>query len=728
MLYFNISDFRLAVNRIVPLPKETEELKGNPFLIDGKAAVTAPNAEFGPVMTASKRVHALFPESGSKTVTLSMEKAPFEARCAEEGYCITVTENAIDIVGYGERGLLYGVITLQQLCKGADAIPAMRITDWPDNPTRGFKEESRFGSDQMEREDWLAMIEDMAYRKLNTVVISLYGCWGVQYDGVCSEYLFLPLKRHPELATPKKVKYFSPTENKWIESEDLPPIYRDNFLEDIFSLARDLGIQIVPLWNAFGHNTFLPRNIPEVAAVDENGVSQKNSFCTSNPATYELLFSIFDQIIDDYMIPYGMTSFNIGLDEVNGGIGKDPEDIFRRCEAWCQCPACRSQDKGDLFINHAIKLVSHLKAKGMKSVYIACDMLDPKRAGGKQLGDVTDKLLSAVHAADVADTLVISWWAYHNIPEKMQVRNLYPERGLRNIVAPWNGYQMWCVALQPLGNIQLIGATNHRDGGEGMVSYSIWDRSQDRIHDALAEYSWNYAAAGEPNDVTRRYALRHFPTASHEAYRAYRLMDYAVEQRPSQKWSFPDAEHISMLDLLFYRLNHYIFAYPKADAPYPRVFLDETLEWALPIRQDIERALYNGSAVAREARSIFLSLATRTGNDRHMALRQAYECQNYLTLMEDWLAIFEMHDLLAAGDNLTVAAIARARMWQRIDLMRRCEDTKEKFVVKAMTMRQHSIFLQLFEDIAAWCEKNPTEKLELTNMRHVLSDRSWWLR
>ena len=30
------------------------------------------------------------------------------------------------------------------------------------------------------------------------------------------------------------------------------------------------------------------------------------------------------------MIPYGMTSFNIGLDEVNGGINKDPDDVFRR--------------------------------------------------------------------------------------------------------------------------------------------------------------------------------------------------------------------------------------------------------------------------------------------------------------------------------------------------------------------------------------------------------------
>ena len=728
MHYYNPTEFELAVNRIVPVPKQATELAGKGFSLEGKASVTAPTAEFGPVMTAGKRLQALFPEAGEKTVKLHLEKPPFEARCASEGYTLTVTENAIDIAGYGPRGLLYGVITLEQVCKGVSQIPAMTVTDWPDNPIRGFKEESRFGSDQMDREDWLALVEDIAMRKLNTLGIALYGCWGVQYDGRCSEYLFLPLKNHPELSTPKLVKYFSPTQNKWIEKEALPPIFRDNFLEDIFRACRDWGIELRPDWNSFGHNTLIPRLLPEVAPVDENGVGQKFGFCTSRQETYDFLFSAFDQIIDDYMIPYGMSSFSIGLDEVNAGINKDPEDVFRRVDPWCKCPACRDQEKGDIFINFAVKLISHLKEKGMKSVYLACDMLDPKRAGGKQLGDVSGKLLTALENAGVQDTLVLSWWAYHNIPEKMQVRDLHPERGLRNVVAPWNGYQMWCVALQPLGNIQLIGATNHRDGGEGMVSYSIWDKSQDRIHDALAEYSWGYEDAGQPNDVTKRYVLRHFPGAAKEAYRAYRLMDYAVEQRNTTKWSFPDAEHVSMLDLLFYRLNHYIYAYPKADAPYPRVFLDEALEWALTMRQDLERALYTGSAVAREARNLFLSLADKPGCDRFQALRQAYECMNYLTLMEDWLAIFEMYDALNDGDNATAAAIARARAWERIALMRCCEDTKEKFVAEAMTMRQHSIFLQLYEDIAAWCEQHPTEKLDLLNMRHVLSDRSWWLR
>ena len=87
--------------------------------------------------------------------------------------------------------------------------------------------------------------------------------------------------------------------------------------------------------------------------------------------------------------------------------------------------------------------------------------------------------------------------------------------------------------------------------------------------------------------------------------------------------------------------------------------------------------------------------------------------------------IEELADLL---EVIRAAAIARGRAWERIALMRCCEDTKEAFVTESMTMRQHSIFLQLYLDIADWCEKNPAEPLDLLNMRHVLSDRSWWLR
>lgn len=726
MNYVSPNAFDLAVSRILPVPKEVKPLTGT-LKLDSRFTVTAPTAPYGPVMTANARIHALFAQSrGDREVkiTLSIAPAPTDIRCAHEGYSLTVTADAIAITGYGERGLLYGVITLEQLCKNQTQVPAMQITDWPDCPTRGIKEESRYGSNLMEREDWMALLEDVVSKKMNTLALSFYGCWMVQYDGKISEYLYMPVKNHPELQTPMTVKYFSPAENRWIQQETLPPIFRDNLLEDIFRRARDLGIQIVPLWNSFGHNTLIPRLLPQVAAVSESGEPQMCGFCTSSQETYDLLFSIYDQIIDDYMKPYGMTAISLGLDEVHEGIGKNPDDVFQVRDPWCSCPACRDRDKGDRFIQHTIKLMVYLKKKGIRSVYMACDMIQEGRRS--KLGWLGDRLLAAAEEAGVKDTLVISWWSYHDIPEKNWIKTVHPELGLRNVLAPWNGYHTWVLTLQPLRNAYLLAQTNHKDNAEGLIAYSMWDKSCDRTHDAIAEYSWGFAQAGTHKEVTRRYVLRHFASRAQEAYRAYRLMDYAIEQRYTKKWATPEADHISLLDLLLYKLSPYNYSYAKAGSPYPRAFWDEALEFLLTMPEDAERALYTASTMAREAKEIFLNLAQDPACDRVTALRQAYECENYQVLAEDWLAILEIYSLTQADQYAAIVPIARSRQAARLALMARCEQTKEAFLTRSMAMRQHSIFLQMFADLADFTEKGG--KPDMLDPYAFLTERSWWLR
>ena len=146
-------------------------------------------------------------------VTLSVAKAPFEIKNEAEGYRLTITPQGIDITGFGDRGLLYGVITLCQLCSwdhNGCTRPAMGVIDWPDNPIRGMNIESRYGSNVMGRQDWMNMLEDCTSKKMNFVNIQLYGCWQVQYDGRFAEYLYMPVKGHPELKTPMVVKYCSP--------------------------------------------------------------------------------------------------------------------------------------------------------------------------------------------------------------------------------------------------------------------------------------------------------------------------------------------------------------------------------------------------------------------------------------------------------------------------------------------------------------------------------------
>lgn len=739
--YILPTTFELAVNRIVPIPKQVDKLAGEGLTLnaDSRFVITAPDAEYGPVKTAGERIHALAAKLCGKNceaacaeaikVTLALDKAPFEAKCADEGYCLAVTDKEITITGYGESGLLYGVISLEQLC-AVDTrntwLPAVKVTDWPDCPYRGFAEECRVGSDMMRRDEWMTMLDDMASRKMNTLGLKLHGCWLTQYDGRLPQYVFLPVKGRPELKTPKIVKYWSVEESRWVECEKLPPIFEENFVEDIFRRARDLGIQVIPGWNCLGHNNLMPVLYPETAPVDESGVRQPSGFCTSSEATYELLFSIFDQIVDDYMIPYGMHTFNLILDEVHANIGMWADDPHRISDPWCKCPKCRDMDKGDLFIRHAVKIMVHLKNKGIKNFEMACDMLQPNRQRGLGLENMSQRLMAAAKEAGVLENLILGWWSYHEHPDKNLIKTMHPELGLRGFVSPWNGYHHWAVSLQALENVRVLAQVNKENGGEGIVAYAMWDRCADRNHDSISEYSWNYDAAGDITKVTRRYALRHFGPRAAEAFRAYRMMDWCTEERYTSKFSIPEADHISNWDLLSYHLTAYSSMSVKKDKPFPAVYFDDKLKFLLSMRFDMERSLYGLAAMGKDAKDIFLSLAQDSRCDREMALRQAYECENYQVMAEDWLAIFEMYDLAQEGKVRDVVPIALARQQARLDIMARCEQVKERFIAESGALRLHSIFMQFFADVADYARTH--DELDMLDLRPVLSQRSWWLR
>ena len=743
MSYIVVSEFEQAVNRIVPIPKQVEKLEGAGLKLSrtSKFRITAPEAEFGPVKTAGERVRKLVTDhctedaltggDGAVNIRLSMAEAPFEMTCADEGYSLTVSGAGIDIVGYGEKGLLYGVITLEQLRRfdpSGCCLPAVKITDWPDCPFRGLSQECRVGSDMMRRDEWMTMLEDMASKKMNALGLKLHGCWLTQYDGRLPQYVFLPIKGRPELKTPKIIKYWSVEEGRWVKCEKLPPIFEENFVEDIFRRARDLGIQVIPGWNSLGHNNLMPVLYPETAPIDENGVRQPSGFCTSSQATYDLIFSIFDQIVDDYMIPYGMHTFNLLLDEVHANIGMWADDPHRISDPWCKCPECAKLDKGDIFIRHAVKLMTYLKNKGIKNIEIACDMLQPNRQRGLGLENMSQRLMAAAEQAGVKDNLLLSWWSYHEHPDKNLIKTMHPELGLRGIVAPWNGYHHWAVSIQALNNVRILAEVNKENGGEGMVAYAMWDRCADRNHDSIAEYSWNLEGAGSAEDVTRRYALRHFGPRAHEAFRALRMMDWCTEERYTSKFSIPEADHISNWDLLSYHLTAYSSMSVKKGKPFPAVYFDDKLEFLLSMRHDMERSLYGLAAMGKDAKEIFLSVAADSRCDHDAAMRLAYECENYQVMAEDWLAIFEMYDLARKGQAGDVAPIAKARQLARLDLMARGERVKERCIAQSGALRLHSIFMQFFTDVAEYVEQPDVPALDMQNLSGVLSEQSWWLR
>ena len=724
-------------NRIVPIPKKMELTQGAELKLCNfsKFCVSIPEAEYGPFVGAKEKITKYltthcgadcFRADGIK-ITVTEGQRPTEVKDIPGGYRLTVSEEGVEVVGFDPLGCLYGIVTLTQLLdwqSGSAALPALTVLDWPENNLRGIKEECRYGSNVMSEEDWLGLVDELVDKKFNFMMVALYGCWCVQYDGRVSEYLYMPVKGHPELKTPMMVKYFSPQENRWVEYEKLPALFENNLLDRLVRKARDYGIRFSPSWNSFGHNTLLPAMIHECSAKEEDGVTATmTGFCTGNDYTYELLFSIYDQIIDDYMTPYGMDVFTILLDEVHDDVGYHSSDPMQVRSPWCKCPKCKDRDKGDIFIDHAVKVCAYLKKKGMNSVIMACDMLLPNRR--KSLGWLGDRLMAAIDKAGLRDTMLIDWWAYFDHVEKMYFDNVHPEMGLRSVNCGWNGYYNWSFLYHPLRCIQLNAQMNHRDGGEGMFLYSMWEKCYDRMHDCAADYVWDYEQTGTVEDVTDRYVQRHFAARYDEARHAYKLMDWITEERKDD-FSNSITACVSRFNMMLYKLSYYPYSYVKADKPYPRSFPGECIDLLMAHRRDYEREMYAISSMAKEAAAIFNSLACDPLCDRAMADRMAYECENYICLVEDWLALLRMNDLVLSGEQAKIAPKARKRYQARLALMAHMEKAKEKWVVEALAMRNHSIFMQLFEDIAVAVENG--KQIDLLDASTFASDRFFYLR
>lgn len=214
--------------KIFPLPKQVERKEGSLKLDKVALKITADvHTAKQAAAVIEKKLAALgigVCDCAKTTITLALGDAPAQVQFAEQGYRIAVTADGVELTGFGAQGVYYAAVSFVQLLD--KEIPCCDILDWPDMAFRGHVLESRLGSDLMEKEDWFAMIDDLAGQKINHLQVNVYGCWLVQYDGRVSEYLYVPIDGYPELKTPFHVKYYSPAKGAWVEGDKLPPCSR----------------------------------------------------------------------------------------------------------------------------------------------------------------------------------------------------------------------------------------------------------------------------------------------------------------------------------------------------------------------------------------------------------------------------------------------------------------------------------------------------------------------
>lgn len=459
-------------------------------------------------------------------LTVNPSDPRFEGRGKSEAYIIDVKESGAHLVGFDEAGAYYAAVTFPKLLHSVGGKLCLRecfILDYPYFKERGHFMECRYGSDFMTLEDWKKGLRYFSEMKINTITVGLYGCWSRQYDGEFAEYLYIPFKKHPELSTPRHIKYYSAAEKKWVYKHDvLPVMFTEDYFGEMIKFGKKCNIKVIPLFNSMGHNTLIPRVHPEISAKDENGKDLGVGFCTSNEKTYDILFDIYDEIIERYLKPNGIDSFEVGLDEIWDVLGYDKNNLQEPRSSFCKCEKCKNMTHAEIMTEHMIRLVKHLKEKGMKNVYVYHDMFFEN--------DLLDeKLAKRLKDEGIFDTVVIDWWSYTGKEMLFHGKSDKVNGIFRGIGKPMTGYYHWNMPSHANPNIYAMLDVAMKNKFEGMTAYSSFEYSYDYPYNVFAECTWNPSDAKNEDEVLKRYALVNFGSDALGAYRNMKIMNEITE-------------------------------------------------------------------------------------------------------------------------------------------------------------------------------------------------------
>lgn len=512
---------RLRFQVVVPQQLTTYEALALEEVLDALNGPTPAEADIVRPSVASPEKNKIYLGAMFVQNKLKRTCARLNEALREEAYLIDVKEKEIWLGGASPLGTLQAARTFKQILRQAGRsffIPRVRITDWPDFPHRGMFIEAYSGSDLMRLADWKDMLDFFASLKFNTVSIGLYSCWRRLDHN--KEYLFVPLKVLSRVKTWQEKSFHSPTLKRKMTRRYLPLIYKEDLFGEIISYSKEKGIEIIPYFSSLGHNTVIPRLYPEVSMKDAKGKPKNYGFCMSSPATYRLLFAVYDEIIKRYMEPHGLDKFHIGLDEVRD---------------FCECRRCRRlspEEQGELFTDFIVRLVGHLVKRGAAKVIMWYDML-------YRTGLLNERFVDKLRKKGLLGKIAIHWWSYDEPPRNLEVihpwrysefPHLLGELGIEAWVAPTTGLDPYNpLALRMpwwLSHIFSLTQLGKGEGAQGAMTYS---RHEVRFHQgyfAFADAAWNRQVT--LTRFQRRYGDFLFGEGSVQGQRALRLYNDAL--------------------------------------------------------------------------------------------------------------------------------------------------------------------------------------------------------
>lgn len=425
---------------------------GDAFEISSKSKVNSETEKYAKKY-AEKVVEDCSEEGKSVSLNLYLS-VPEEVRknigsrfCEnEECYAVEIKNDQINLYALTDNGLTYAVSTLLQLVESGN-VREMILFDYPDKKTRGYR---AYTPGRENIPAFKKVVDNLVYLKYNTMMIEVGGAmeykrhpeinekWvelGIEIRRGPGEAERIVRKTHPEWR--KNCIQFDNGDGSFITQDEM---------REIVEYCRERGLEVIPEVPTLCHSDYIVMAHPDIR--ERLGDTYPDTYCPSNPKSYELVFDILDEVIDVFKPNF----VNIGHDE---------------CYSLARCPRCIGKNPTDLYVGDIIKINDYLKARNIKSIMWADKFFGNVHLMDKDgtihgFGGAADERWDIPYLADCVgkvpkDILLFHWyWAYCTPEEEKNLLDM--------------GYDII------YGNFQALSLKDYRKriGGMGGALVSNW--------------------------------------------------------------------------------------------------------------------------------------------------------------------------------------------------------------------------------------------------------------